>query len=152
MTRKSLLALLALMPVLLTADEKTRCPMGPFTFQSPHEQQAALYHQVSAIAEAVAPSGKRRAVQPGTPDGSKFPPAANFIDTDLFNKMKADGIVPTTVAGDEEFLRRITLDLTGQIPDSATVQAFLADHSTDKRAHKIDQLLASDPFVDRWTM
>src|SRR5205085_11662009 len=69
-----------------------------------------------------------------------------------FNKMRQDGVVPTTVAGDEEFLRRVTLDLTGQIPDSATVQTFLADNGADKRARKIDQLLASDAFVDRWTM
>src|SRR6201999_1933128 len=45
-----------------------------------------------------------------------------------------------------------TLDLTGQIPDPATVKAFLADQSGNKRAKMIDQLLASDAFVDRWTM
>jgi hypothetical protein len=151
MTRKSLVALLALAPVLLTADEKAGCPMGPFTFTSAREQQAALFHQVSAVAEAVAPSARRRAVAPGTPGDGTFPLAANFIDTDLFNKMKSDGIVPTAVSSDEEFLRRVTLDLTGQIPDTATIQAFLADHSADKRAKKIDQLLASDVFVDRWT-
>jgi hypothetical protein len=32
------------------------------------------------------------------------------------------------------------------------VQSFLADSAVDKRARKIDQLLASDAFVDRWTM
>ena len=81
-----------------------------------------------------------------------FAVAANFIDTDVFNKMRQDGVNPTAIAGDEEFLRRVTLDLTGQIPDAATVQAFLADTTADKRSRKIDQLLASDAFVDRWTM
>src|SRR5205814_9175638 len=63
-----------------------------------------------------------------------------------------DGVTPTTLASDDEFLRRIDLDLTGQIPDSATVTAFLADKTIDKRTKKIDELLASDAFVDRWTM
>src|SRR6185295_17516642 len=107
-----------------------------------------LYHQLSVTAEAVAPSRHRAVVPPK----SVFPPTVNFVDTEVFNKMRTDGIVPTTLAGDEEFLRRVTLDLTGQIPDGATVQAFLADTTADKRARKIDSLLASDAFVDRWTM
>ena len=152
MTRKNLIALLAVAPALLAADQKPSCPMGPFAFQSPREQQAALYHQVSVVAEAVAPSARHRAVAPEPPGDAHFPPVVNFVDTDLFNKMKQDGVVPTAVAGDEEFLRRVTLDLTGQIPDPATLQAFLADTSSGKRAKMIDQLLASDAFVDRWTL
>lgn len=150
MQRKSWIAVLAIAPALLLGEQKETCPFGPFDLRSPREQQASLYQQLSAVTEAVAPS-RRRAVTPpkGTP---AFPTAVNFIDTEIFGKMQADGIAPTAVAGDEEFLRRVTLDLTGQIPDSATVQAFLADTSANKRATKIDQLLASDAFVDRWTM
>src|SRR2546423_14440372 len=66
--------------------------------------------------------------------------------------MKTDGIRAAEISADDEFLRRVTIELTGQIPDSATVQAFLADTSATKRAKTIDQLLASDAFVDRWTM
>ena len=137
-------AFLALAPAILLGDEKSTCPLGPFTLHSPRE----AYHQLSMASEAVAPS-KRRAVLP-TVGGS--PVATNFIDTEIFGKMKTDGVVPTSIAGDEEFLRRVTLDLTGRIPDPATVQAFLADKTADKRARTIDQLLASDAFVDRWTM
>src|SRR5882762_4199101 len=100
MMRKSLVALLALAPVLLAADERGSCPMGPFNLQSPSAQQAALYHRMSVVAESAAPSGaKHRAAAPGTPGTPGFPTAANFIDTDLFNKMKQDGVMPTTVAG-----------------------------------------------------
>jgi len=66
--------------------------------------------------------------------------------------MAKDGVIPTTISSDEEFLRRISLDLTGVIPDSAAVTAFVNDKTSDKRASKIDELLASDAFVDRWTM
>jgi hypothetical protein len=47
------------------------------------------------------------------------------------------------LAGDAEFLRRVTLDLTGTIPTAVEARAFLADPSADKRAKLIDRLLAS---------
>jgi uncharacterized protein DUF1549/uncharacterized protein DUF1553 len=149
MKHKSWIAALAVGPALLLGDQKATCPLGPFDLRSPREQQASLYHQLSMATEAMAPS-RHRVVQP--PQGPNFPATVNFIDADVFAKMRKDGVAPTTLASDEEFLRRVTLDLTGQIPDPATVQAFLADNTTDKRAKKIDQLLASDAFVDRWTM
>lgn len=46
-------------------------------------------------------------------------------------------------ASDAEFLRRVTLDLTGTIPTSAEARAFLQDRSADKRSRLIDGLLAS---------
>jgi len=154
MKRTTCLALLALAPVLLMADEKPGCPLGPFHLISPRQQQSALYHQISLTAERLAPSTEkhRAAAIPSGPISGQFPPAANFIDTAIFGKMQQDHVVPTALAGDEEFLRRVTLDLTGQIPDAAAVQAFVADATPDKRAKMIDQLLASDAFVDRWTM
>ena len=75
----------------------------------------------------------------------------NYVDDEIFGKMQADGVTPAPLASDAEFLRRVTVDLTGRIPDAATVTAFLADPSGDKRERMIDALLASDAFVDRWT-
>ncbi|MGE5717614.1 MAG: DUF1549 domain-containing protein [Acidobacteriota bacterium] len=74
------------------------------------------------------------------------------IDVEIFGKMAADGIVPTVRSSDAEFLRRVTLDLVGRIPDPATLAAFLADQHPDKRARLVDNLLRSDAFNDRWTM
>src|SRR5437868_771910 len=51
---------------------------------------------------------------------------------------------PAEVADDEEFIRRLTLDLVGVIPRADDVRAFLADQAADKRAKLIDRLLASD--------
>jgi hypothetical protein len=154
-------ALVVVAPLfLLAAQPKESCPLGPFDLASPRQQASASWHQTSLTAELVAPStvaatsspSRRRAVgEPAPPGGSKLP-AVNFIDTDILTRMNADGIKPSDIAGDEEFLRRVTLDLTGQIPDVATVQSFTADTSADKRSKMIDQLIASDPFVDRWTM
>jgi hypothetical protein len=89
-------------------------------------------------------------------EGSSFHPVTrvrrvNYVDDEIFGKMDADHVVPAPLSTDAEFLRRVTLDLTGRIPDAATVSAFLADPSGDKRSRMIDTLLASDAFVDRWT-
>ncbi|HKS22833.1 MAG TPA: DUF1549 domain-containing protein [Thermoanaerobaculia bacterium] len=147
--KHSLLALVLVAPALLFADEKIpfvcRLPLLP-----PRDAQQATVHALSTAAEAVSAPRRRAALPPSNP--AQFPPTVNFIDTDLFGAMKTNNVAPTSLASDEEFLRRVTLDLTGQIPDSATVQAFLADTSPTKRAKMIDQLLASDAFVDRWTM
>jgi hypothetical protein len=148
---KQWIALAVVAPTLLLGAEKETCPFGPFDLRSPHEQQAGLYHQLSVTAEAVAPSGRRRAVEP-PPGGATYPASINYIDNEIFGKMKTDGIAPSGISSDEEFFRRINLDLTGQIPDPAAVQVFLNDKSSDKRTKTIDALLASDAFVDRWTM
>jgi hypothetical protein len=76
----------------------------------------------------------------------------NPVDQEIFGMMAANGVVPAARAGDAEFLRRVMLDLTGQIPDAAQAKAFLADAHPDKRALAIESLLASDAFADRWTM
>jgi hypothetical protein len=46
-------------------------------------------------------------------------------------------------ASDAEFLRRVTLDLTGTVPTSAAARTFLSDPTPSKRAALIDRLLAS---------
>ncbi|MGZ4778091.1 MAG: DUF1549 domain-containing protein [Thermoanaerobaculia bacterium] len=124
------LAILGASVLLLAATGKDSCPY-------------------LTTATTVAQSSHRRAVAPAPSAPGVFPPTVNFIDADLFAKMRQDGVVPTTLSGDEEFLRRVTLDLTGAIPDPATVDAFLKNPN---RAAKIDALLNSDAFVDRWTM
>src|SRR5438552_10393314 len=106
MKHKTWIVALAVGPALLLGDQKSTCPLGPFDLRSPREQQASLYHQLSITTEAVAPTPRRRAVSP--PTGPNFPATVNFIDADVFAKMRQDGVVPTTVAGDEEFLRRVT--------------------------------------------
>jgi Protein of unknown function (DUF1549)/Protein of unknown function (DUF1553) len=121
---------------------------------APHLERERLHKALSQNAELIAPTagaGKRRSVTKPV-GGFKSLPIANFIDTHIAAKLQKESVSATDLAGDEEFLRRITLDLTGAIPTAADVQAFAADTSTDKRAKKIDALLKSEAFIDRWTM
>jgi hypothetical protein len=52
-------------------------------------------------------------------------------------------VIPSPVAGDAEFLRRVYLDITGVIPPADKVSAFLDSQDPNKRAQVIDELLAS---------
>lgn len=129
------------------------CTFDPARVHSGRELAHVLSQNAERLApgrlEATATPSKRRAVVP--PAGTSFT-ARNFIDSEIFGKMVRDNIRWTVPATDEEFLRRVTLDLTGQIPTADTVKAFTADTSAGKRDRLIDQLLASDGFVDRWTL
>ena len=122
-----------------------------------HERDA--WRTLSVHAEQLAPSatasgaqGRGRAVLPPSGPPVRTFTSANFIDDEIFGKMVRDGIFWTVASGDAEFLRRVTLDLTGEIPTRDAVKAFLADTRADKRQKVIDQLIASDAFADRWTM
>jgi hypothetical protein len=68
-------------------------------------------------------------------------PEVNYIDREVFAKLKRLNIIPSELAGDTEFLRRISIDTIGCLPTPEEVRAFLADRSPDKRAKKIDELL-----------
>jgi Protein of unknown function (DUF1549)/Protein of unknown function (DUF1553) len=81
-------------------------------------------------------------------------PQHNYIDQKIDAKLQRLKIQPSPVVDDATFLRRVSLDLTGQIAAPKTVQAFLADStpSRQKRAKLIDRLIASPAYVDHWTV
>ena len=79
-------------------------------------------------------------------------PRKNMIDDAIFGRMSAAGIRSAPIASDVEFLRRVTLDLTGRIPSGADVVTFMADTNPAKRDAKVDELIGSPEFVDKWTM
>ncbi len=76
----------------------------------------------------------------------------NFIDDHIFGRMATDGIASAPLASDEEYLRRVTLDLTGRIPSQTDVESFLANTSASKRDALVDSLIGTPEFVDKWTM
>jgi hypothetical protein len=80
-------------------------------------------------------------------------PVYNHIDELVDVKLQRMKIAPSGLASDEEFLRRVHLDLTGLPPTSEQVRAFLADQrdSREKRNAVIDALIGSDDYVEHWT-
>lgn len=78
------------------------------------------------------------------------PPAVNEIDRRVFARLKQMQIVPSGLSSDGQFLRRVTLDLTGLLPTVAGIRAFLDDKRPDKRARVIERLLASEDHAAFW--
>jgi hypothetical protein len=79
-------------------------------------------------------------------------PHRSFIDDEIFNRLDSEKVPPAKLSTDEEFFRRISLDLTGRLPASDAIRAFVADTSATKRDDVIDKLLNSPEFNDKWTM
>jgi hypothetical protein len=77
-------------------------------------------------------------------------PENNYIDKHVDAKLKRLKILPSDLCSDADFIRRVSLDLTGLPPTSTRVREFLADKSPDKRGRAIDELLASKDYVDFW--
>jgi hypothetical protein len=84
---------------------------------------------------------------------SDYPKVArsNFIDDLVFDKLRKFQIIPSELASDSEFLRRVCLDLTGTLPPPARVREFLASKDPRKREKVIDALIGSPEYVDYWT-
>lgn len=76
----------------------------------------------------------------------------NFVDEHILNKLKRLGVPPSEVCDDATFLRRVRLDVTGQLPSPEEVRAFLADPAPDKRTKKIDELLNEPGYAALWTL
>ena len=85
--------------------------------------------------------------------GDKYPLVATptKIDELVVQKLRKLGVVPSDVCTDAEFLRRVSLDLTGTLPTAKEVEEFLANTSPNKRAEKVEQLLATPAYVAWWT-
>lgn len=79
-------------------------------------------------------------------------PENNFIDTHVFAKLKKLGIIPSELAPDAQFIRRVSLDIAGMLPKSAQVRIFVEDTDPDKRTKLIDKLLERPEYQDVMTI
>src|SRR5580658_4547711 len=81
-------------------------------------------------------------------------PQNNYIDQLIDAKLQRLKIQPSTAVDDAAFLRRVSEDLTGELPTAEEVRAFVADPapSRTKRSKMIDTLMARKSYVDHWTL
>jgi hypothetical protein len=87
-----------------------------------------------------------------TPPGFVYPQvaASNYIDREVFARLRRLNMAPSDLAPDEEFLRRVYIDTIGALPSPDEVRAFLASKDPDRRAKKIDELLAHPMHAALW--
>lgn len=84
--------------------------------------------------------------------GEKDIPTPTKIDELVVAKLSKLAIAPSELCRDEQFLRRVSLDLIGTLPAPAEVKAFVADKSSDKRARKIEELLETPAYAQWWAV
>jgi hypothetical protein len=117
---------------------------------APADEVMAAFGVSPAAASAISLSA-----MPSAPGGSRtdtLEHTGNNIDKYLFQAMTAAGVAPAPPTTDFEFVRRVTLDLTGRTPTPDAVTSFVNDTTLDKRAKLIDSLLAAPEWVDKWTI
>jgi hypothetical protein len=90
--------------------------------------------------------------RPGPMAAGEKLPQYNFIDRLVDAKLAKLNVAPSGLCDDSEFLRRITLDLTGTLPTPEAARKFLADSSAGKRARLVEELLERPEFADLWAM
>lgn len=78
------------------------------------------------------------------------PLSAAELDKLVAAELREDNIKPAGRTTDEQFIRRVTLDLTGKLPSPQELADFLADRDSAKRSKLIDKLLASDAYARHW--
>jgi len=83
----------------------------------------------------------------------KFEPKT-VVDNHTNKKWKELGIVPSELCTDKQFIRRLTLDLTGTLPTPNQIKSFLANPDPQKRDKLVDQLLETPEysylFANKW--
>ena len=76
----------------------------------------------------------------------------NSVDSHLFNQWRQLGIVPSAVADDATFLRRVTLDIIGTLPSDSEVTEYLTAPRSDKRQALINRLLERPEYASYFAL
>ncbi|HEV3024531.1 MAG TPA: DUF1549 domain-containing protein [Pirellulales bacterium] len=80
------------------------------------------------------------------------PPEQNYVDKFVFEKLRQLQILPSDLCSDEEFVRRVYLDVIGELPTVSEAEAFLASQDPQKRAALINALLERPEYADFWAL
>ncbi len=95
--------------------------------------------------------------------GSKNPRAAlaalsdadqavvDLINQEIRQTWNDNEVEPGPTADDAEWMRRVSLDIVGHIPEADDVEKFLASKDKTKRAQLIGQLLNDSGYTRNWT-
>ena len=74
-----------------------------------------------------------------------------FINRRIQDGWDAANITPSSVATDEEWVRRVYLDVIGRIPTSQETKQFLASKQVDKHKRLVKNLTADPTYVTNWS-
>ncbi|MFP6763522.1 MAG: DUF1549 domain-containing protein, partial [Planctomycetaceae bacterium] len=75
---------------------------------------------------------------------------ASQIDRLILKELTATETVPAAISRDEDFLRRVSLDIAGSLPSVREITLFGLNPDRSKRSKAIDRLLNSDAYAENW--
>jgi hypothetical protein len=78
------------------------------------------------------------------------PIPANYIDRHVHAKLREMQYLPSGLCTDNDFVRRVHLDVLGRLPTIAEIRAFLVDVRKDKRTRLIESLLVRPEYATFW--
>ena len=122
-------------------------PSGVLTMLRRGEAPVLVRYEGAYAASTIIVMGDRSGFQ------WQQPPTFNYIDELVYQKLQRVKILPSDVCTDDEFIRRVYLDLTGLPPSAEDARAFFADprDSRLKREELVDRLVGSHSYVEHWT-
>jgi hypothetical protein len=80
------------------------------------------------------------------------PTENNYIDTLVNNKLKKLRIEPSGVCDDPTFVRRVYLDIVGELPTPDEYARFMVSTLPNKRDLLVDELLDRKEFAELWVL
>ena len=108
-------------------------------------------HQSNAVADVVSrqPPAKGKVVPNAA---GSVQSVVTVINEHLAAGWKVQGVEPSALADDAEWLRRVYLDVIGHIPPVEDAEKFLADRNPQKREKLLNTLLDDPGYVRNWTV
>ncbi|MCA9015117.1 MAG: DUF1549 domain-containing protein, partial [Planctomycetaceae bacterium] len=85
------------------------------------------------------------------PSGASDTAIITFINHRIQDGWAAANISPSPVATDEEWVRRVYLDVIGRIPTPAEAEQFLKSRQPDKHQRLVKQLTENPTYVTNWS-
>jgi hypothetical protein len=80
------------------------------------------------------------------------PPANNYVDELVFEKLRQLQYEPSDLCSDNDFVRRVYLDVLGVLPTIAEQDAFFAGPEPGRRQRLIDSLLERPEYARFWAL
>ncbi|MCA9025334.1 MAG: DUF1553 domain-containing protein [Planctomycetaceae bacterium] len=101
----------------------------------------------SAIAAADADPLPSLDISPPVPVVASSAEMSRRVDELMSVCWDSNGIAPAGMSTDEEFFRRVSLDLTGRVPTVSECREFMADPSVNRRKQLVEQLLSRRDYA-----
>jgi hypothetical protein len=79
-------------------------------------------------------------------------PAQNFIDRLVDAKLKRLNVVPSALCTDDEFVRRLYLDVIGTLPTPDEVRTYLSNARADRGQQLLNKLLGRPEYAEYWAL